>query len=120
MTEPQAGADPAQFRCTATRDGDEWVLNGKKWFASHARFAEFLLVMVVTDTAVPIHQGASIILVEKNTPGLEILRNSAVGPCVEQADGVHAYLRFIDCRVPAENLFGEEGQGFMVAQVRLL
>ena len=119
MTEPQAGADPAEFTCTATRDGDEWVINGEKWFASHARFSEFLLVMVVTDTEVPIHQGASIVLVEKGTPGMEILRNSAVGPYVEQGDGVHGYIRFTDCRVPAENLLGEEGQGFLVAQTRL-
>lgn len=119
MTEPQAGADPGEFSCTATRDGDEWVINGDKWFASHARFAEFLLVMVVTNTEVPIHQGASIILVEKGTPGMEILRNSAVGPYVEQGDGVHAYIRFTNCRVPADNLLGEEGQGFLVAQTRL-
>jgi len=119
MTEPQAGADPAEFTCTATRDGDSWVINGEKWFASHARFAEFLLVMVVTNPDVPIHEGASILLVEKNTPGLEILRNSAVGPYVEQGDGVHGYLRFTDCRVPLDNLLGEEGGGFIVAQTRL-
>jgi len=119
MTEPQAGADPAEFTCTATRDGDEWVINGEKWFASHARFSEFLLVMVVTNTDVPIHEGASIILVEKGTPGMEIIRNSAVGPFVEQGDGVHAYIRFNNCRVPADNLLGEEGQGFLVAQTRL-
>lgn len=119
MTEPQAGADPAEFTCTATRDGDEWVINGEKWFASHARFSEFLLVMVVTNTEVPIHQGASIVLVEKDTPGMEILRNSAVGPYVEQGDGVHGYIRFTDCRVPADHLLGEEGQGFLVAQTRL-
>jgi len=119
MTEPQAGADPAEFTCTATRDGDEWVINGEKWFASHARFSEFLLVMVVTNTDVPIHEGASIVLVEKGTPGMEILRNSAVGPYVEQGDGVHGYIRFTDCRVPADHLLGEEGQGFLVAQTRL-
>lgn len=119
MTEPQAGADPAEFTCTAVREGDEWVINGEKWFASHARFAEFLLVMVVTNRDVPIHEGASIILVEKDTPGMEILRNSAVGPYVEQGDGVHGYLRFTQCRVPAENLLGEEGGGFIVAQTRL-
>lgn len=119
MTEPQAGADPAEFTCTATREGDEWVINGDKWFASHARFSEFLLVMVVTNTEVPIHEGASIILVEKGTPGMEILRNSAVGPFVEQGDGVHAYIRFTDCRVPADNLLGDEGKGFLVAQTRL-
>lgn len=119
MTEPQAGADPAEFQCTATRDGDEWVINGEKWFASHARFSEFLLVMVVTDSTVPIHQGASIVLVERDRPGLEIIRNTTVGPYVEQGDGVHGYLRFTDCRVPAENLLGKEGEGFKVAQTRL-
>ncbi len=119
MTEPQAGADPAEFTCVATRDGDDWVINGEKWFASHARFSEFLLVMVVTNTDVPIHQGASIMLVEKDTPGMEILRNSAVGPYVEQGDGVHAYIRFTDCRIPADNLLGDEGKGFLVAQTRL-
>ena len=93
MTEPQAGADPGEFLCTATRDGDEWVINGEKWFASHARFAAFLLVMLVTDSTVPIHQGASIFLVERERPGLEIVRNCAVGPYCEQGDGVHAYLQ---------------------------
>ena len=119
MTEPQAGSDPAEFTCTATRDGDHWVINGEKWFASHARFSEFLLVMVVTNPDVPIHQGASIILVEKGTPGMEIMRNTAVGPFAEQGDGVHGYIRFSDCRVPADHLLGEEGQGFLVAQTRL-
>ncbi len=60
MTEPQAGADPGEFLCTATRDGDDWVINGEKWFASHARFSAFLLVMVVTNPDAPIHEGASI------------------------------------------------------------
>ncbi len=119
MTEPQAGADPAEFTCTAVRDGNEWVINGEKWFASHARFSAFLLVMVVTNTDVSIHEGASILLVEQGTPGMEIIRNSAVGPFSEQGDGVHAYIRFTDCRVPAENLLGEEGGGFLVAQTRL-
>jgi len=119
MTEPQAGADPAEFTCAARRDGDHWVIDGEKWFASHARFAEFLLVMVVTNPNVPVHEGTSILLVEKDTPGLEILRNAAVGPYVEQGDGVHGYLRFTGCRVPAENLLGEEGRGFLVAQTRL-
>ena len=119
MTEPQAGSDPAEFTCIAKKDGNDWIINGEKWFASHARFSEFLLVMVVTNPESPIHEGASILLVEKNNPGLEIIRNSAVGPYVEQGDGVHAYLRFTDCRVPAANLLGEEGKGFLVAQTRL-
>ena len=119
MTEPQAGSDPAEFTCIAKKDGNDWIINGEKWFASHARFSEFLLVMVVTNPERPIHEGASILLVEKNNPGLEIIRNSAVGPYVEQGDGVHAYLRFSNCRVPAANLLGEEGKGFLVAQTRL-
>ena len=119
MTEPQAGSDPGEFKCVATRDGDEWVINGEKWFASHARFSEFLLVMVVTNPDVPIHEGASIVLVEKDTPGMEIMRNTAVGPYVEQGDGVHGYIRFTDCRVPHDHLLGEEGKGFLVAQTRL-
>ena len=119
MTEPQAGSDPAEFTCIAKKDGNDWIINGEKWFASHARFSEFLLVMVVTNPERPIHEGASILLVEKNNPGLEIIRNSAVGPYVEQGDGVHAYLRFTNCRVPATNLLGEEGKGFLVAQTRL-
>ena len=119
MTEPQAGSDPAEFTCIAKKDGNDWIINGEKWFASHARFSEFLLVMVVTNPERPIHEGASILLVEKNNPGLEIIRNSAVGPYVEQGDGVHAYLRFTNCRVPAANLLGEEGKGFLVAQTRL-
>ena len=119
MTEPQAGADPAEFTCRAQRDGDDWVINGEKWFASHARFAEFLLVMVVTDPDLPIYEGASMFLIEQGTPGMELLRNSAVGPYAEQGDGVHGYIRFTDCRVPAKNLLGEEGSGFLVAQTRL-
>lgn len=119
MTEPQAGSDPAEFTCTAVREGNEWVINGEKWFASHARFSSFLLVMVVTNPDVPIHKGASIVLVEQGTPGMEILRNSAVGPYVEQGDGVHAYIRFTNCRVPLDHLLGDEGEGFLVAQTRL-
>ena len=76
-------------------------------------------MMVVTSPEKPIHEGASILLVERNNPGLEIIRNSAVGPYVEQGDGVHAYLKFTNCRVPSENLLGEEGKGFLVAQTRL-
>ena len=119
MTEPQAGADPAQFTCRAELVGDEWVINGEKWFASHADFASFLLVVVVTDTSVPIHQGASILIVDRDAPGLEVVRNVAVGMREELGTGVHGYLRFNQCRVPRENILGKPGQGFEVAQSRL-
>ena len=118
MTEPQGGADPKVFTCRARREGDEYVIDGEKWFASNARFAEFLLVVVVTNPDVPIYQGASILLVPKHTPGMEIVRN--VGTHGEAADaGAHAYIRFSGARVPLENCIGDEGQGFVAAQTRL-
>ena len=119
MTEPQAGADPGEFVCRATRADDGWRIDGEKWFASHASFSEFLIVMTVTDPDVPIHQGSSMFLVERDTPGLEVLRDVTVGPSPEIGSGVHGYLRFTDCRVPPENLLGEQGKGFEVAQSRL-
>lgn len=119
MTEPQAGSDPGEFQCRAHREGDEWVINGEKWFSSHASLAEFLIVMVVTDPDVKIHDGASMLLVEKGTPGMEIVRDTAVGPREEIGSGVHGYVRFEDCRVPLENMLGDEGKGFEVAQSRL-
>ncbi|WBX84382.1 acyl-CoA dehydrogenase family protein [Sphingosinicella microcystinivorans] len=119
MTEPQAGADPAEFTCSAVPDGDHWVVNGEKWFASHACFSEFLIVVVITDPTVPVHEGSTMLIVERDTPGLEIVRNVAVGPKDEIGSGVHGYLRFTDCRVPKENVLGPVGGGFMVAQSRL-
>lgn len=119
MTEPQAGADPGEFTCAAQLQGKHWVINGEKWFASHADFSRFLLVVVVTDKSVPIHQGASILIVDRDTPGLEIVRNVSVGMREEIGAGVHSYLRFVNCRVPRENILGNPGQGFEVAQSRL-
>jgi acyl-CoA dehydrogenase len=119
MTEPQAGADPAEFTCEAVLDGSEWVINGEKWFASHADFAKFLLVVVVTDKSVPVHQGASILIVDRDAPGLEVIRNVSVGMREEPGSGVHGHLRFTNCRVPAANILGRPGQGFEVAQSRL-
>jgi acyl-CoA dehydrogenase len=117
MTEPQAGADPGEFTCRAVRDGDEWVIDGAKWFASNYPFASFLIVMVITDPSVPVHRGSSMILVPKGTPGLECIRNVGLG--VEEGEGSHGYLQFTACRVPYANLIGEEGKGFAIAQTRL-
>lgn len=119
MTEPQAGADPGQFTCLARRDGDEWVIKGEKWFASHACVAEFLIVMAITDPSVPVHQGSTMFIVPKGTPGMEIIRNTAVGPRDEIGSGVHGYLRFENCRVPDTAVLGPVGGGFTVAQSRL-
>ena len=119
MTEPQAGADPAEFKCRADLVGDHWIINGEKWFASHAEFAKFLLLVVITNPAVPVHQGASILIVDRDAPGLEVVRNVAVGMREAMGSGVHGYLRFTDCRVPRDNILGRAGQGFEVAQSRL-
>lgn len=119
MTEPQAGADPAQFTCRARLDGNEWVIDGEKWFASHACIAELLIVMAITDPDVPVHDGSTMIIVPAGTPGMDIVRNTAVGPKDEIGSGVHGYLRFSGCHVPRENALGPVGEGFKVAQSRL-
>ena len=79
MTEPQAGADPQQFKCRAERDGDAWVINGEKWFSSNLHMASFAIVMTVTNPDVPVYQGASMILVPTDTPGVDIVRNTGLG-----------------------------------------
>ena len=119
MTEPQAGADPAEFTCAARRDETGWIITGEKWFASHAALAEFLIVMAITDPAVPVHQGSTMFIVPRGTPGMAIVRNTAVGPRDEIGSGVHGYLRFSDCRVPLDAVLGPVGCGFKVAQSRL-
>jgi acyl-CoA dehydrogenase len=118
MTEPQAGADPREFRCRATRDGDHWVLRGEKYFSSNADYAEFLVVMAITNPDVQVHHGASMFLVPRDTPGLNIVRMAGLGR-EPLGHGHHAYIRYEDCRVPAENLLGGEGQAFAIAQTRL-
>ncbi len=120
MTEPQGGADPKVFTTRAELDGDEWVINGEKWFSSNARYASFLIVMVVTDPDNPPYQQQSMFLVPTDTPGVEIIRNVGLGYQSEEVDeGHHAYIRYDDVRVPKENLLGERGGGFVVAQTRL-
>lgn len=119
MTEPQAGSDPGQFTCRARLDGNEWVLDGEKWFASHACIAEFLIVMAISDPDVKVHEGSTMIIVPKGTPGMEIIRNTAVGPKDEIDAGVHGYIRFTNCRVPENSRLGPAGEGFKVAQSRL-
>ena len=118
MTEPQAGSDPREFKCAAFKSGDEWVIQGEKWFSSNAVLAEFLIVMAITDPDVPIHQGASMFLVPTSTPGVEFIRNVGL-PGETIGEGVHGYIHYNDVRVPAENLLGGPGQAFTIAQTRL-
>jgi len=118
MTEPQAGSDPAQFKCRAWRDGDEYVIDGEKWFSSNLRYANFAIVMAVTDPDVSVYQGTSMFLVPTDTPGIEIIRNVGLGG-ERRDDGAHAYVRYNHVRVPVDNLLGGEGQAFTIAQTRL-
>ena len=116
MTEPQGGSDPTQFVTRAELDGDEWVINGEKWFSSHANFASFLIVLAVTDPDEPAHRRMSMFVVPKETPGVNILRNV---PVYGHDEGTHSYIRYEDVRVPKDHLLGGRGEGFVVAQTRL-
>ncbi len=118
MTEPEvAGSDPTGLRTTALQDGDEWVINGHKWFISGAIGSTFAIVMAVTDPAADSHGRASMIIVPTETPGFRIIR--AVPVMGSGGVGGHCEIRFENCRVPVENLLGDVGQGFKLAQARL-
>jgi len=118
MTEPHAGADPTMFTTQATKDGDEWVINGWKFFSSNASTASFLIVMVVTNPDVSAYNGMSMFLVPTDTPGVDIVRNVGLGGEPE-GHGSHALIHYDDVRVPGEALLGGEGQAFAIAQTRL-
>lgn len=118
MTEPHAGSDPGMFKCRAWREGDEWVLDGEKWFSSYADISKLIIVMAITDPDAPLTERASLFLVPRETPGIEIIRN--VGQLHEPlGQGEHAYIRYNRVRLPADALLGKEGGGFAGAQTRL-
>ena len=118
MTEPHAGADPTLFKTTAVKDGDEWVINGWKFFSSNAKTASFLIVMVVTNPEVSPYKGMSMFLVPTDTPGVNIVRNVALAG-ESKGEGSHALIHYEDVRVPDSALLGGEGQAFVIAQTRL-
>ena len=118
MTEPDvSGADPTGLRTRAERDGDEWVINGHKWFTSGAIGAAFAIAMVVTNPKGAPHERASMILVPTDAPGFNLIR--AVSVMGHTGGGGHCEIQYNNCRVPAENLLGPEHGGFMIAQARL-
>lgn len=122
MTEPGAGADPTLLATTAVRDGDEWLINGHKWFTSNGSIADFLIVMAVTNPDVHPYQGASMIVVPADAPGVHILRDIPTMEHPAEHFGVyggHSEIVYTDVRVPYENLIGREGEGFVLAQKRL-
>ena len=122
MTEPGAGADPTLLATRATRDGDEWVINGHKWFTSNGSVADFLCVMAVTNPDVHPYQGSSMIIVPRDTSGVDVLRDiPTMEHPVEHTGrlGGHTEITYRDVRVPYDNLIGSEGDGFVLAQKRL-
>jgi acyl-CoA dehydrogenase len=123
MTEPHsAGSDPTLLRTRAVREGDEYVIDGHKWFTSNGSIADFLIVMAVTDPDARPHQRASMFIVPADTPGVRILRDVATmeHPAEEFGKlGGHAEIRYEGVRVPVESRLGGEGEGFLIAQHRL-
>jgi len=124
MTEPQqgAGSDPKMLRTTAKQDGDEWVINGHKWWTSDGYDADFLLVMARTDLDRHPYEGTSIILVPTDVDGVECVRDIPhLGHFEDMIDVQrgHAEFKFHNVRVPVENTVGAEGAGFQIAQLRL-
>jgi acyl-CoA dehydrogenase len=122
MTEPGAGSDPTMLETRAVRDGDEYVIDGHKWFSSNASVADFLIVMAVTDPNAAPHERASMVIVPADAEGVEIVRDV---PTMEHPEpefgryGGHSEVLYHGVRVPVENRLGEEGQGFALAQSRL-
>ena len=122
MTEPEyAGSNPVWMATTARKDGDDYVIDGHKWFTSAADGAAFAIVMAITnpDAESP-HLRASQIIVPTNTPGFH-LRAQHLDRWVEAGEGYlsHAEIVYKNCRVPRSNLLGQEGKGFEIAQQRL-
>jgi acyl-CoA dehydrogenase len=123
ITEPWiAGTDPTQIQSAALLEGDQWVINGRKWMITNASAADFIIFMVVTEPDAPPHMRCSMIVVEKDTPGLDIFRDI---PSMHDLDptfgqiGNHAEIILENVRVPRENIIGERGGGFILSQVRL-
>jgi acyl-CoA dehydrogenase len=120
MTEPEvSGSDPTGLRGRAVRNGDEWAINAHKWFSSGADGAGFGIVMVVTEPDADPHRRASMILVPTDAPGYELVRKIPVMGHEGRGWGTHCETRFTDVRVPFENVLGEPGDGFRIAQKRL-
>jgi acyl-CoA dehydrogenase len=126
MTEPGvAGADPTTLQTRAVLDegSGEWVIDGHKWFSTNASVADFLIVMVVTEPDARPHQRASMLIVPADTPGVRIVRDVATmehpGEQFGRLGG-HAEILYENVRVPAANLLGARGAGFMLAQARLV
>ena len=121
MTEPEnPGSNPTWMSTTAVKEGDSYIVDGHKWFTSSAEGSAFAIVMAVTD---PHHESkyrrASMIIVPTDTPGFQLVRNISVMGEIGYGFASHGEVRYDECRVPRENLLGQEGDGFVIAQQRL-
>ncbi|AUI58036.1 acyl-CoA dehydrogenase family protein [Amycolatopsis sp. BJA-103] len=122
MTEPDvASSDARNIATSIRRDGDQYVINGRKWYISGAMNpnCKIFIVMGKTDPDAPPHKQQSMILVPRDTPGMTVKRGMHVFGYTDGDHGGHAEVTFEDARVPAENLIAGEGDGFAVAQARL-
>ena len=121
MTEPDyPGSNPVWMGTTATKDGDDYVINGHKWFSTSADGSAFVVVMAITNPDAPkAHERASQIIVPTNTPGYRLVCNTPVMGHSGEDWASHGELEFTNCRVPQSNRLGAEGAGFMLAQERL-
>lgn len=121
MTEPDyPGSNPVWMATTAEKDGEDFVINGRKWFTSSADGAAFAVVMAITNPDAPkAHKRASQIIVPTDTPGYRLARNTPVMGESGEDWASHGEVTFQDCRVPKANLLGPEGEGFLLAQARL-
>src|SRR5512133_1047675 len=116
MTEPEVpGSDPTTLRTRAARDGDDWVIDGHKWFSSGAEGAAFAIVMAVTDPDAPRHARATQIIVPADAPGLEIVRPVPVFGHAGRGWSTHCEVRYTGVRVPVDNTLGGVGAGCMIA-----
>ncbi len=121
MTEPgYPGSNPTWMGTTAEKDGDDYVINGQKWFSSSADGSEFAIVMAVTNPqAESKYRRASMIIVPTDTPGFKLVRNISVMGHTGEDYFSHGEIVYDNCRVPQSNLLGQEGMGFIIAQDRL-
>jgi alkylation response protein AidB-like acyl-CoA dehydrogenase len=120
MTEPEKpGSNPTWMDTTAVKDGDDYVINGQKWFTSSADGSKFAIVMAVTNPEAEPHLRASQIIVPTDTPGFNLVRNISVMGHKGDNYASHAEVIYQNVRVPRSNLLGEEGMGFVIAQERL-
>lgn len=128
MTEPfTASSDPTEMTTLAVREGNEWVINGHKWFASNASISDFTLLFCITDPDAAPHARASMIVVPRGTPGMTVVRDvgsmshphpSEPGTLYDRIGG-HSEVLYENCRVPLDHLIGEPGEGFLLSQKRL-